>query len=345
MLKPILKYPGGKARELKHILPIIPRTVNRFFEPFVGGGAAYFSFDNAKQYFINDASKELISAYRAVKTQDIDFFDTLTALNEDWKLLATLEHSSVGFAVASLSIVKKYGLEAFFIDYLLKMYKQKRAYIQKQESLGNVITAENELSIFETAVKSSYYAAVRKIYNQNRKLGDLQANAAFYFFVRELCYSSMFRFSANGDFNVPYGGMSYNSKSFDEKLKYLRCAPLLSRLENTDIYDTDFQEFVEMFRLRKDDFLFLDPPYDTEFSTYDENEFGKKDQARLADCLRSLQAKWLLVIKDTDFIRGLYPQGDSGIFYQEFDKSYSVSFMNRNAKNAKHLIITNYEVV
>lgn len=349
-LKPILKYPGGKGRELKHILPMIPGDADRFFEPFVGGGATYFSVRTMRQYFINDISKELIATYKAVKSQNPDFIHILSTLNEDWKRLSTFgsirfdcEAEDLNLA-SSLIIIKKYGLECFFTDYLLKMRKQKRAYIQKEKEKGNTITEENKSLIFETILKASYYAAARKIYNQNRRMGEIDANAAFYFFMREFCYSSMFRFSQNGDFNVPYGGMSYNAKNFDEKLKYLSSPSLLSHLENTEIYDVDFQTFAEMFTFGEKDFIFVDPPYDTEFSTYDGYEFGRQDQIRLSHFLRSTAAKWLLVIKDTDFIRSLYPKEENGIFYQEIGKKYSVSFMNRNDRKANHLMITNYEV-
>ena len=349
-LKPVLKYPGGKGRELKHILPAIPNTANRFFEPFVGGGAAYFSVAAMSQYFINDVSKELIATYNAVKSQDDYFFEVLNALNEDWRLLSAAENIHFDFCAEDLTfipplyIVQNFGLETFFLEYLLKMHKQKQKYISELKAKGNSVTGENKKSIFETILKSSYYATIRKIYNQNRKDGKISENAAFYFFMREFCYSSMFRFSKNGDFNVPYGGMSYNSKNFDGKLKYLRSEKLCARLNKTDIYDRDFRDFVNMFDFDKNDFIFVDPPYDTQFSTYDENTFGKKDQVRLSDFLRGTAAKWLLVIKDTDFIRSLYPQENEHLFYREFDKNYSVSFMNRNDRAANHLMITNYSV-
>jgi len=351
ILRPILKYPGGKGRELKHILPAVPRDVDRFFEPFVGGGAIYFSMGNVRQCYINDISKELIATYRDVKSQSPDFLNMLALLNNDWRLISTPEYISFDFDVEEFkfvvppAVIKIFNLESFFMDYLLKTVKQKQAYILEQKTKGNNISTDNKRSIFETVLKSSYYAAIRKIYNQNRKEGRTQENTAFYFFIREFCYSSMFRFSQNGDFNVPYGGMSYNSKNLDEKIKYLCSYNLRSHLNKTDIYDFDFQSFVESFRFGENDFIFVDPPYDTEFSTYDENPFGKQDQTRLSNFLRGTGAKWLLVIKDTDFIRSLYPQEDRSLFYQEFDKNYSVSFMNRNNRTVNHLMITNYEVV
>ena len=43
----------------------------------------------------------------------------------------------------------------------------------------------------------------------------------------------------------------------------------------------DFYEFMNTYKPKKNDFVFLDPPYDSEFSTYAKNEFDKDDQARL----------------------------------------------------------------
>ena len=92
---------------------------------------------------------------------------------------------------------------------------------------------------------------------------------------------------------------------------------------------------------QKDDFIFLDPPYDSEFSTYDKNVFNRDDQKRLAKYLiEDCKAKWMMIIKNTDFIFELY--NNKGLNIQTFDKKYLVSFMNRNDKNVEHLLITNY---
>lgn len=55
-MKPILKYPGGKAREIKYFSEYIP-DFNTYYEPFLGGGAVYFYLDPNEQYsmiLIND---------------------------------------------------------------------------------------------------------------------------------------------------------------------------------------------------------------------------------------------------------------------------------------------------
>lgn len=57
--------------------------------------------------------------------------------------------------------------------------------------------------------------------------------------------------------------------------------------------------------------------------------------------LHECKAKWMLIIKNTDFIFQLYNQ--KGVNIRAFDKEYVVSFMNRNKKQTTHLLITNYD--
>ena len=93
----------------------------------------------------------------------------------------------------------------------------------------------------------------------------------------------------------------------------------------------------------KDDFIFLDPPYDTTFSSYDMNIFGEKEHIRLRDCLLKTKTKWMIVIKETEFIKELYCDIEN-IFIKSYDNEYSVNIKNRNNKKVKHLIITNYKI-
>ena len=63
-----IRYPGGKQRILKHILPYLP-FVNfnkKFVEPFVGGGALFFAY-NPKKALLADINKELIDLYRGIR--------------------------------------------------------------------------------------------------------------------------------------------------------------------------------------------------------------------------------------------------------------------------------------
>ncbi|HEV2329237.1 MAG TPA: DNA adenine methylase [Verrucomicrobiae bacterium] len=61
--KPILRWPGGKARLLKNILPLIPEHTC-YCEPFFGGGAVLFSKPRSSVEVINDINGNLVALYR-----------------------------------------------------------------------------------------------------------------------------------------------------------------------------------------------------------------------------------------------------------------------------------------
>lgn len=67
LLKPVLKWVGGKRQLLAEISPLIPSSPSLYVEPFVGGGAVLLAKQPSKAR-INDANKELINVYRVIKS-------------------------------------------------------------------------------------------------------------------------------------------------------------------------------------------------------------------------------------------------------------------------------------
>lgn len=65
-MKPLIKYRGGKSKEIPHIVAQIPRFSGRFIEPFFGGGALYFHLEPHRA-IINDINSKLIEFYRGVQ--------------------------------------------------------------------------------------------------------------------------------------------------------------------------------------------------------------------------------------------------------------------------------------
>ena len=95
------------------------------------------------------------------------------------------------------------------------------------------------------------------------------------------------------------------------------------------------------YDLTPQDFLFLDPPYDTEFSDYEGRAFGQEDQRQLADFLRTTHASFILVIKNTPFIQSLY---QDGFHIRAFDNSYAYNVKSRNNRNVEPRIIANFPI-
>lgn len=345
---------------------------DHFYEPFIGGGAVYFAVANAKHYFINDKSKDLIDLYRNIKAENNqDLFSTLMAMNDYWatldciyeqnklpliesflqlrqsdnydikKSISSLIDNTTGNFLNPLKGIFDFDVKFYTKELKVNLTRKMLRMRQLEKEKGLLSQEDIDLNIL-TAIKSSFYMYFRMLYNKPQKYNiTSMIYSAIYFFIRNYTYSGMFRYNASGEFNVPYGGIGYNGNSLDKKIKYISGVDVQKRLNNTTIENKDFYEFMKSQNTSENDFIFLDPPYDTEFSTYDQNEFTQNDQKRLADyLLNETNCKWMLVIKNTDFIHGLYEKESIVISY--FDKSYNVSFMNRNERNTEHLMIKNY---
>ncbi|WP_315256485.1 Dam family site-specific DNA-(adenine-N6)-methyltransferase [Segatella oulorum] len=65
-MKPIIKYRGGKSKEIKNFLQFIPHDYDRYVEPFAGGAALYFYLE-PQLALINDINPKLIDFYLAVQ--------------------------------------------------------------------------------------------------------------------------------------------------------------------------------------------------------------------------------------------------------------------------------------
>ncbi len=65
-MRPMLKYRGGKSKEIVFLQPHIPVYHGRYIEPFFGGGAMYFHLE-PHAAVINDINEPLMAFYRGVR--------------------------------------------------------------------------------------------------------------------------------------------------------------------------------------------------------------------------------------------------------------------------------------
>ena len=65
-MNPVLKYRGGKSREIPRFLQYIPDDFNRYIEPFFGGGAVFFYLE-PDHAIINDANGRLMTFYQQLR--------------------------------------------------------------------------------------------------------------------------------------------------------------------------------------------------------------------------------------------------------------------------------------
>ncbi len=77
-MKPMIKYRGGKSKEIPNIMWHVPRFKGRYVEPFLGGGAVFFHLE-PRQAIINDINEKLMQFYKGVRD---NFFSLRIELDE-----------------------------------------------------------------------------------------------------------------------------------------------------------------------------------------------------------------------------------------------------------------------
>lgn len=283
-MKPLVKYRGGKSKEIPHLIKHIPQFSGRYIEPFFGGGALFFHLE-PKKAIINDINSKLISFYLGVK--------------ENFEILKT-----------ELSEIEK-----------LYAINRKKFEELKSKTPDERVDDENE----------PLYYQIRNMFNDLSE--KKYSEALLYFFINKTAYSGMIRYNSKGEFNVPYGRYANLNTSLVTKAHN-------NLLTNTEIYNLDYSEIFRM--ADKDDFMFLDPPYDCIFSDYGNIEhkdgFNERNHIELANQYKQLKCKALMVIGRTPLTEKLYGE----MIVEEYGKSYAVNIRNRFKSEASHILISNY---
>ncbi len=360
-LAPFVKWPGGKRQERPELLTSWPATAARYLEPFVGGGAMWLATDPTVPAAVNDASTDLVAVYRAVQDQDAATFAALDDVARSWSSVVELAdlvdrlatcHPAADAALAMATEVVRdaaprlmhlapAGLGDVLVEEALVGIPRKLRRMAKVERDRDLRLPEDDIRAnVEGAIRAAIYTTVRADYNRRRRVGNQGPERTAEFLVlRELAYASMFRFNASGDFNVPYGGLTYNGKDLAARAADLRATDLRARIETTSVHALDFADFFDEVAPGPDDFVFLDPPYLSDFRDYDGNGFGPADHVRLAACLRDLPGRFQLVVKATPETRDWYAADDWTV--READKTYAWTIKSRNDRRVTHLVIEN----
>mgnify|MGYP003624022703 CR=1 FL=1 len=77
--KPFVKWAGGKRQLLPIIETHIPGKFDRYFEPFLGGGAVFFHLVQKRQarWFVSDLNSDLVLSYITIRDKVQDLIESL----------------------------------------------------------------------------------------------------------------------------------------------------------------------------------------------------------------------------------------------------------------------------
>lgn len=149
----------------------------------------------------------------------------------------------------------------------------------------------------EARYDSKLFYAHRARFNQLVKDGGAKTGEAaqLFYYLNRTCFNGLCRFNLSGEFNVPFG--QYKAVNYANDLTVYRKLFRRWSFTNKDLAKVS---------LEPDDFIYADPPYDVEFTTYSAGGFSWDDQVRTAELLAKHRGPVLLSNQATKRIVDLY---------------------------------------
>lgn len=137
----------------------------------------------------------------------------------------------------------------------------------------------------------------RARFNQLIKDGGAKTGEAaqLFYYLNRTCFNGLCRFNQSGEFNVPFG--QYKTVNYATDLGAYRKLFRRWSFMNKDL---------AKLSLEPEDFIYADPPYDVEFTTYSAGGFSWDDQVRTAELLAKHRGPVLLSNQATERIVDLY---------------------------------------
>ncbi len=144
---------------------------------------------------------------------------------------------------------------------------------------------------------SAVYYGHREAFNSLVLAGNAYSpvGAELFYYLNRTGFNGLCRFNRSGLFNVPFG--RYAKIGYQED--FLNYVPVLSG------WDFSVGDFASL-AVDSSDFVYADPPYDVEFTSYSQGGFDWPDQVRLAEWLSALDGPVVLSNQATPRIVELY---------------------------------------
>src|SRR6218665_3462553 len=130
-MKPLIKYRGGKSKEIPYLKKHIPRFSGRYIEPFFGGGAMFF-FLEPQRAIINNVNSKLIACYAGVKSNFETFRQELSEIEKQYAMnrkgFEELKNNTPGLPVNNKNETIYYQIRDMFNHLSAKKYSDALLY-------------------------------------------------------------------------------------------------------------------------------------------------------------------------------------------------------------------------
>jgi DNA adenine methylase len=265
IIKPIIKWVGGKTQILDKLISKFPVEMNNYHEIFLGGGSvllALLSYQREgyikinKNIYAYDLNEPLIYVYKNIQNSHDKLYEDIQKIINNFN------------SCKENDIINRNPV--------------------------NIIEAKNN--------KENYYYWIRKLYNKLSILDKKSTiGSAMFIFLNKTCFRGLFRIGPNG-FNVPYG--HYKNPQIIDKDHLDKIHSLIQNVifEHSDfskslnnIIDNDFVYLDPPYV----------PENTNSFISYTENGFNIDEHKKLFQILNSFHKynKFMLSNSDVSLVR------------------------------------------
>ncbi len=262
-MHPFLKWPGSKRALLPELHARMPRRYGRYFEPFLGSGALYFSLQ-PKRAYLSDLDCDLMATYRCIRDHPT----------------AVARH--------------------------LQATRNSHAFFTRWRNID----------------RTAHYVA-----------WPPTKRAARIIYLNKASFHGLMRKNGAGQFNNSFGHYkTYRLPTQEELCDYS------AHLKKCDLQSHCYTRLLQ--KIRRRDFIYLDPPYDGSPITYGSGKFSLPMQLSLLGFCRLLNdagVYFMLSNADTKRIKTLFSE-----FNIEALK-VSYAFNAKKSRQTKELLIRNYD--
>lgn len=172
--------------------------------------------------------------------------------------------------------------------------------------------------------------------------------AARFIYLNKTCFNGLYRVNSQGQFNVPFG--HYTNPKIVDAENLSACNSVLCRpgvFLQTRSYLATLDEIHSLVNLKKDVFVYLDPPYipisiSSSFTQYTKDGFTMTDQQRLknfCDSLSELGVKWMQSNSSAPIVFDMYKEYN----IDTISVSRNVGASAQSRKQISETIIRNYK--
>jgi len=302
MAKPVLKWAGGKRQLLDDIYARFPADYDRYFEPFLGGGAVFFDLEPARAT-VNDANPRLVTFYEQVRDSPEDLIDCLREFRDP---------ESDPDPDLEFSETDRNG------DLIEQYYYQQRARFNRRAYGGREGTgadAGGESGDDESGTGANGGSGDRSETGENwpASAADRLEEAALLLYLNRTCYNGLYRENSAGGFNVPIGRYADPDWVQADRIRAASRVLEPATLDNADFADV-------LAEAGAGDLVYCDPPYEpmsatADFAEYSAGGFDRDDQERLLDAVCRLDDRGVHVVLS-----------NSGVTYDRYtDAGFAVS--------------------